>query len=145
MASGEGWALLRFWAAARPLSPLFLNFFVYFINYILIQKKLIFFDNSKIKRSSLNISIEKKVITSTSSNSLLGSKNNLRRWPFTLNNIPSLLRSMTTPCDDELTTSNGPFYLLWSFPCLKSFTLELKSNTLLLTPEVANGYTASVR
>ena len=128
MASEEGWAPQGFWAAAWPSSPLCL---VYFNNYILIQKKLIFSNNSKIERSGLNILIKKKVNTSTSSNSLLlGSKNNIRLWPFTLNNVPSLLRSVTTSCDDELTTSNDPSHLLWSFPCPKSFTLELESNTL---------------
>ena len=60
MASGEGWAPLGFCAAARPSSPLCINFFVYFNNYILIQKKLTFSDNSKIKRFGLNILIEKE-------------------------------------------------------------------------------------
>jgi len=60
MALGEGWAPLGFWATARLSSPLFLNFFVYFINYIFIRKKLIFPDNSKIKGPGLNILIEKE-------------------------------------------------------------------------------------
>jgi hypothetical protein len=60
MASGEGWVPLGFWVTTRPLSPLCLNFFVYFINYFFIQKKLIFSNNTKIKGLGQNILIEKE-------------------------------------------------------------------------------------
>jgi len=57
---GGGAGALGFWATAYPSSPLCLNFFVYFINYIFIWKKLIFLDNSKIKGLGLNILFQKE-------------------------------------------------------------------------------------
>jgi hypothetical protein len=56
----------------------------------------------------------------------------LRRWPFTLNNVPSSVWRVTAPCDEVFTTINGPSHLLWSFSCPNNLTLELKSNTLSL-------------